>query len=76
MGRLFLPGLVVSAENQGTFSDRHVVWLADNLFLRWMYFGGPALDTPSTAQGIFSDYMRDMDGDETDIGFSSRLSKN
>ena len=23
MGRLFLPGMVVSAENQGTFSDYH-----------------------------------------------------
>ena len=82
IGRLFLPGLVVSAENQGTFSDYHAYEFV-NEPIGWFMFGGGwsvysfAKDSPRTpsAGGLFREHEQ-----STRYGYfetiGSRLSKN
>lgn len=74
MGRLFLPGQVVSAENQGTFSDYH--WLEART--RWLAFAGGAY-WDGYVCGIFAQdlYGAEYYGSEggTEV-VCSRLSKN
>ena len=61
MGRLFLPGMVVSAENQGTFSDYHGLEYNPVVII----IGGI---------GLMGDDV--YDPDYPLIGIGSRLSKN
>ena len=68
MGRLFLPGLVVSAENQGTFSDYHLNYPEPDVIC----CGPDDVYYNSSSSGMFSIHERSISYHL----FSSRLSKN
>ena len=68
MGRLFLPGMVVSAENQGTFSDYHT----DNGM--YLTIAGCSWDYTITFCGMFTNFNT-TDG-RAWYSICSRLSKN
>jgi len=66
-GILFLPGLVVSAENQGTFSDYHVYQQEVNLLVGQPWVAGSGSGIYSRGAFYDSSYHEWV---------SSRLSKN
>ena len=74
---LFLPKTVVSAENQGTFSDYHCYTTSYNdtqLFTGGNHYGYPSGYT--TTQGIFYNMKEDQSGGGGAPNPSSRLSMN
>ena len=71
MDRLFLPGMVVSAENQGTFSDYHDN-SGDGGSSFWPIYG--SLGRNEMTCGIFCD--NDCPKTLYTSGLGSRLSKN
>ena len=72
MGRLFLPGMVVSAENQGTFSDYHGFYPDGNHLPEYGYNTGDSW-RERTLCGCFSTESISSAGYYT---AGSRLSKN
>ena len=71
MGRLFLPGLVVSAENQGTFSDYH--WFVPSSNCDIAYCGSFGLLRQC---GLFACDFRPLNNISDRAHWGSRLSKN
>ena len=75
MGRLFLPGQVVSAENQGTFSDYHSIYNWSGTRSPAYVFNGAWLG--SNQVGMYaSDLFSYGNGSTSDEYLGSRLSKN
>ena len=77
MGRLFLPGLVVSAENQGTFSDTHCPTYEISDELPIVIVGDDS--SPLSESGIFCVQALHHNwgfGLNVSIALGSRLSKN
>ena len=67
---LFLPGQVVSAENQGTFSDYHAPETANSN----EFFTGQHAVTINSC-GVFAEYMT-ITQSANKVYLGSRLSKN